>query len=96
LRVDEDLRLPLQPPERLRVHEAVAVSLKRGSDAARFLWLLTPPALERSHGEGREQLLLLSNAMLEAQSRPIRGFHVCSVVALGAPGALRDPTGTAG
>ncbi len=43
-RIDEDLRLPLQPAERLRVHEAVAVALKRGADGARFL------RHQRAHG----------------------------------------------
>ena len=35
--VDEDLRLPLQPPERLRVDDAVAVALELGAHAARLL-----------------------------------------------------------
>ena len=34
LRVDEDLGLPLEPPERLRVDEAVAVALERRPDAS--------------------------------------------------------------
>ena len=37
LRVDEDLRLALQPPERLRVDDAVAVALERRPHAARLL-----------------------------------------------------------
>ena len=37
LRVDEDLRLPLQPPERLRVDDPVAVALERRPDAALVL-----------------------------------------------------------
>ena len=36
-RVDEDLCLPLQPPERLRVQDAVAVALKRRAHGARLL-----------------------------------------------------------
>ena len=42
LGVDEDLRLPLQPPERLRVDEAVAVALERRADAS-----TAPPARAR-------------------------------------------------
>ena len=37
LRVDEDLRLALQAPERLRVDEPVAVALERRPHAARLL-----------------------------------------------------------
>src|SRR5207247_9883300 len=35
--VDEDLRLALQPPERLGVHDAVAVALERRADPALVL-----------------------------------------------------------
>ena len=37
LRVDEDLRLALQAPERLRVDDPVAVALERRADGARLL-----------------------------------------------------------
>ena len=50
-RIDEDLRLPLQPAERLRVHEAVAVALKRGADGARFLRHEAPTGFERADRE---------------------------------------------
>ena len=51
LRVDEDLRLSLQAPERLRVDEPVAVALERRADAARLLGLGAAARLERAHGE---------------------------------------------
>ena len=35
--IDEDLRLPLEPTERLRMHEAIAVALKRRAHTARLL-----------------------------------------------------------
>ena len=66
LGVDEDLRLPLQPPERLRVHEAVAVALERRPDAARLLGLGPAAGLERADGERREpRLLVRAHALLE-------------------------------
>ena len=53
-RVDEDLRLPLQPAERLRVEDPVAVALKRGPNAAFLLRPLAATGLVRAHGERRE------------------------------------------
>ncbi len=50
LRVDEDLCLPLQAPERLRVDEAVAIALKRRSDGARLLGLGPAAGFEGAHG----------------------------------------------
>ena len=64
--VDEDLRLPLQPPERLRVHDPVAVALERRPDPA--LHLLPQPAagLVGADGERREELVLgRTNTSLE-------------------------------
>ena len=51
LGVDEDLRLPLQPPERLRVDDAVAIALELGANLARILGKLAPTGLERTDGE---------------------------------------------
>ena len=53
-RVDEDLRLPLQAPERLRVHDPVAVALERRPDAALVLLAQPPARLVRADGERRE------------------------------------------
>jgi hypothetical protein len=49
-RVDEDLRLPLQASEGLRVHEAVAVALELGAHGAWLFRTLPPPCLERPDG----------------------------------------------
>ena len=57
-RVDEDLRLALQPAERLRVEDAVAVALERRADAALLLGAGAPARLVRAHGERRERALL--------------------------------------
>ena len=46
LGVDEDLRLPLEPSKRLRVHDAVAIALELRADGARLLWELPPARLE--------------------------------------------------
>ena len=56
-RVDEDLRLPLQAAERLRVEDAVAVALKRRADAAFVLRPLASARLVGAHGERREGVL---------------------------------------
>ena len=69
-RIDEDLRLPLQPAERLRVDEPVAVTLKRGADRARLLRHEPAPRLEREHRERRQPRLLLgAHALLERARR---------------------------
>ena len=66
LRVDEDLRLPLQPAERLRVDDPVPVALERRPHRARFLVALPPAGLVRPHRERREPaVLLLADARLE-------------------------------
>ncbi len=49
-RVDEDLRLPFQAPERLRVDDPVAVALKRRADAAFFLGPLAAASLVGADG----------------------------------------------
>ena len=65
-RIDEDLRLPLQPAERLRVDEPVAVTLKRGANRARLLGHEPAPRVERAHRERRQPGLLLgAHALLE-------------------------------
>ena len=51
LRVDEDLGLALQPAERLRVDDAVAVALERRADARLLLRTLAALRLERADGE---------------------------------------------
>ena len=60
LGVDEDLRLALETAERLRVHEPVAVTLKRRPHPARLLRLDAPAGLVRMHGERRERALLVA------------------------------------
>src|SRR6187200_3467967 len=72
LRVDEDLRLVLQPPEGLRVDDPVAVALKRRPQAALLLLLGDPPArLVGAHGDRREPgLLLLSYPRFERVRDP--------------------------
>src|SRR4051794_19647446 len=67
LRVDEDLRLVAQPPERLRVDDPVAVALERSPQAAFVLRSLASSRLVRAHGERREPLLfVLANRVGEA------------------------------
>ena len=56
--IDEDLRLALQPPERLRVHDPVAVALERRPDAALVLLAQPPARLVRADGERRERRVL--------------------------------------
>jgi len=53
-RVDEDLGLPLQPAERLRVEDPVAVPLERRPDEALLLLALASASLVRPNGERRE------------------------------------------
>jgi hypothetical protein len=67
LRIDEDLGLVLEAPERLRVHDAVAVALERRPQAALLLLLVGAPArLVGTHRAGREPgVLLLADASLE-------------------------------
>ena len=57
-RVDEDLRLPLEPPEGLRVQDAVPVALERRPDAALLLGTSTTARLVRAHRERRQRALL--------------------------------------
>ena len=57
-RVDEDLRLALQAPERLRVDDPVAVALERRPDAALLLGPRPAARLVRADGERRERALL--------------------------------------
>ena len=69
--IDEDLRLVHQPPERLRVHDPVAVALERRAEQARRLLARAPTRLEGAHRERREpSLLLLAYARLEGIGRP--------------------------
>ena len=69
LRVDEDLRLPLQPAERLRVDDPVAVALERRPHAALLLFALAAARLVGAHGERRQpRLLVLADAGLEGVS----------------------------
>ena len=66
LRVDEDLRLPLQPAERLRVHDPVPVALKRRAHRRRLLVALSPSRLVRPDRQRREpRVFLLAHASLE-------------------------------
>ena len=56
-RVDEDLRLPLQSPERLRVKDPVAVTLEGCADRAFCLGLRPATGLVRADGQRRERVL---------------------------------------
>ncbi len=76
LGVDEDLRLPLQPPERLRVDDAVAIALELRADLAWLLGKLAPARLEGAHRVRRQLLLARSDDLLER--------HAVSVEARGA------------
>ena len=57
-RVDEDLRLALQPAERLRVDDPVAVALERRADVGLALGPEAAAGLVRAHRERREGVLL--------------------------------------
>ena len=64
--VDEDLRLPLEAAEGLRVEQPVAVALERGAHPARLLVPDSPARLVRPDGERRQPaLLVLAHALLE-------------------------------
>ena len=65
LRIDEDLRLPLQPSERLRVDDAVPVALELRPHAARLLRPLPPERVGRTHGERREARLERTDSRLK-------------------------------
>ena len=79
--VDEDLRLVHQPPERLGVHDPVAVALERRAQQARLLLARAPARLVGAHGERRKPpLLVLANARLEGIRSPsgkLRHRHRC-------------------
>ena len=65
-RVDEDLRLPLQAPERLRVEDAIAVALERRSNRAFVLGAKPAAVLVGANRERRKPpLLVLADARLE-------------------------------
>ena len=71
--VDEDLRLPLQPAEGLRVHDPVAVALERRPDGALVLGYGAAARLERAHRERREALLEGSDPLLERRHQTMIG-----------------------
>ena len=75
VRVDEDLRLPLQPPERLRVDDAVAVALERRAHAALLLGKLASARLERADRERRQALLERADPLLESSMRRLDRVH---------------------
>jgi hypothetical protein len=77
--IDEDLGLALQPAERFRVHDPVAVALERRAHRTRLLVALAPAGLVRANGKRREPgVLLLAHTRLERISDPPRqlGHHV--------------------
>ena len=78
--VDEDLRLPLQAPERLRVDDAVPVALERRPHATRLLRKLPAARLERAHGERGQILLARANRVFEAHGGQRRGRR-CGIAA---------------
>src|SRR5439155_2369735 len=76
-RLDEDLRLPAQPPERLRVNDPVSVALEGGPQRTFLaLCMRAPASLVGAHRERREPpLLVLAHARLEGfrdRSRELR------------------------
>src|SRR6187200_3077343 len=80
VRVDEDLGLSLQPAERLRVDEAVAVALERRPDRARLLIVfptarLVGPHRERRQGHLLERALSLGERLCDA-ARDLHGSRV--------------------
>src|ERR1051325_3118809 len=65
-RVDEHLRLALQPSERLRMEDAVTVSLEGRAQAALVLGSDAPACLVGADRERREPLVfLLADALFE-------------------------------
>ena len=82
LRVDEDLRLALQAPERLGMDDAIAVALERRPDGTGLLLPLPALRLVGAHRERRQRpLLVLANALLEHVGDPARDLHPARVVA---------------
>ena len=82
LGVDEYLCLSLQPPERLRVHEPVAVSLERRAHRTRLLRALPPAGLVGANGQrGQRELFERAHPLLERLCREACDFHRLSVVA---------------
>ena len=67
LGVDEDLRLALQPPERLGVHDAVAVALERRAHGARRSSARSRPRVsyERTANGDRPRLSSCADPLLE-------------------------------
>ena len=78
--VDEDLRLSLEPPERLRMHDPIPVALKRRPHAARIFRKLPPARVERTHCERRQELLSRADHLLEAHGGQRRGTR-CGIAA---------------
>ena len=70
LRVDEDLRLPFQPPERLGMDDPVTIPLERRPYRARLLLALTPACLVRAHGNRGQKRLLVLAAVARTRPRP--------------------------
>ena len=93
-RVDEDLRLPLQAPERLRVDDPVAVALERRPHR-RFLLGPQPPArLVRAHGERREPRLLSSRMRAANVSAIVSGIASSLIRRSAAPQPAQMMIGT--
>ena len=72
LRVDEDLRLPLQPPERLRVDEAVAVALERRPDASTAPRARSRPRVSYERTASGDSVVSSSARTRAANVSPIR------------------------
>src|SRR5581483_6290832 len=74
--IDEDLCLPLQPAKRFRVHDAVAVALKRRAKPAVVLVAEAPARVVGPDRERRERALLVgANARREFVRDPARYFR---------------------
>src|SRR5207342_2154400 len=65
LRRHEDLRLVLEPPERLAVGDAIAIALKRATQSAGNLVHETTACLRGAYGEWRKPARLLGIEALE-------------------------------
>ena len=65
-RIDEDLRLPLEPAEGLRVQDAVTVPLKRRAQSAAVLFAQPAARLVRPNAQRRQPgVFVLADLRLE-------------------------------
>src|SRR5215208_2997119 len=82
--IDEDLRLALQTAKGLRVHDPVAVALKRRPEVRLLFKTQTPPGRIRAHRPRRKRSIFLrAPALLEGRHDGLSGRnpHEISVLA---------------